>query len=77
MNIDEIRMKCKRKGFLDANNKYIECKTKKEVERREKINRFLKENNITCDDMLAFISLAEHDNIFKSELLKLMNSYGI
>lgn len=65
---DELRAECKRKGYLDQNNKYV-FDTKNE-ESEEKIKKFMEKKNLSIDELLAIHELATKDNAFKDKLYK-------
>ena len=74
MNWNEAIMECRRRGFLDDDNEYVTPRrTKEQEERHDRLARFMKQNNITCDECLAFVELTLVDNVFAEEFYKELN----
>jgi len=70
MNFDELRRECVRRGILDNNNNHVPKRNLEDIERRQRTDAFIKQNNLTHDEFLALTDLAMEDPEFGHILLK-------
>lgn len=66
---DELYQECVSRGILDGKGNYVKHNTPEIQERRKLLRRFMENNKLTYDEILAFSELAEKDDTIRKFVL--------
>ena len=74
-SIKKLLTECIRRGLLDYNHKYTPVQSQESILRRVKLDRFMRSNNMTFDEMFALFDLADQEPVVRKRLINTIDDY--
>ena len=74
-SIKELLTECIRRGLLDYNHKYTPVQSQESILRRAKLDRFMRSNSMTFDEMFALFDLADQEPVVRKRLINTIDDY--